>query len=155
MLVADRERQKYGWFSWHEQCKGRNPDVSVFSTTKLFRLLAAALFALGAAVGAVSGAEAVSAAEAKVLAAKERARKASPAELRKLYEEVSKQRDAMIADFDALTKQMKDASEEKKKEIREKLEAQSKKFEEVTNALMKQIRDEQRKQRQNAAPVKR
>jgi Skp family chaperone for outer membrane proteins len=129
--------------------------VNVFSTTKLFRLRAVVLLALSAAVGAVSGADAASAAEAKVSAAKERGRKATTAELRKLYEEVGKERDRMIADFDALTKQMKDASEEKKKEIREKLEAQSKKFEEVTNALMKQIRDEQRKQRQNAAPVKR
>ena len=92
---------------------------------------------------------------AAAAAAKERAKKASPAELRKLYEEINKERDLMIAEFDALAKQMKNATEEKKKEIREKLEAQSKKFEEVTNSLLKLIRDEQRKQRLNAAPGKR
>ena len=133
-----------------------NPLVTVFSNTKLSRLLALALIALAASVGVAHGADgATSSTEAKISAVKERAKKVSPAELRKLYEEVNKQRDAMIADFDVLAKQMKDATEEKKKEIREKLEAQKKKFEEVTNALMKQIRDEQRKQRQNSNPGKR
>jgi DNA anti-recombination protein RmuC len=139
--------------------KNAEIHVSVFTTANLFRCLAAALFAIGISASEVRAADGSRAADAKksgaASTAAERAKKASPAELRKLHDEVSKQRDAMIADFDALTKQMKDATEEKKKEIREKLEEQSRKFEEVTNALMKQIRDEQRKQRQNTAPGKR
>ena len=96
-------------------------------------------------------------AAAAAAAAKEKIKRGgmTPAEIRKLFEEVSKQRDVMIADFEVLAKQMKDATEEQKKQIREKMEAQKKQFEEVTNALHKQIRDEQRKQRQNAAPAKR
>jgi len=76
-------------------------------------------------------------------------------DIRKLHEEVSKQRDVMIADFEVLAKQMKDATEDQKKQIKEKMEAQKKAFDAVTTALHKQIRDEQRKQRQNAAPAKR
>ena len=146
------------WWQLARALQWNGHHVSVFSTT-LFRLLTVALIAISATTSEVTGAEASSPTDsqksAATAAAKDRAKKASPAELRKLHEEVSKQRDAMIADFDALTKQMKDATEEKKKEIREKLEEQSRKFEEVTNALMKQIRDEQRKQRQTTAPAKR
>ena len=79
----------------------------------------------------------------------------SVSDIRKLYDEISKQRDVMIADFEVLAKQMKDATEEQKKQIKEKMESQKKAFEEATNALHKQIREEQRKQRQNAAPAKR
>jgi hypothetical protein len=128
--------------------------VIVLSLKSTSRFLAVALLAFGLTAGVVRAAESNTAAAAKkssaATAAKETAKKTSPAEMRKLLEEVSKQRDVMIAEYDALAKQMKDASEEKKKEIREKLEAQSRKFDEVTNALLKQIRDEQRKQRQNA-----
>ena len=139
--------------------------------TAQIRLLAVALLALfaGTAYGQTGGkpadakptaGEAKSAADAKTSAAasavKEKARKAtSIAELRKLYEEASKQRDLIIADFEALARQMKDATEEQKKEIKEKMEQQRKAFEEVTNALHKQIRDEQRKQRQGAGPGRR
>lgn len=125
--------------------------MSHFSKPMRSRLLSVVVVALVAAVGPARGADG----DAATGAAKERGKKASPSDLRKLHEEVSRQRDAMIAEFDTLAKQMKDANEEKKKEIREKLEAHKKKFEEVTNALMKQIRDEQRKQRANTAPVKR
>jgi DNA anti-recombination protein RmuC len=129
--------------------------LSILATYKASRWLAVALVALTSAVGAVRGADTATSVDAKMAAAKERAKKPSPAELRKLYEDLTKQRDTMIAEFDKLAKQMKDATEEKKKEIRDKLEEQKKKFDEVTNALLKQIRDEQRKQRQNAPPVKR
>jgi hypothetical protein len=95
--------------------------------------------------------------KAAAASAREKARKGamSPAEIRKLFEEASKQRDLMLAEFDVLAKQMKDATEEQKKQIREKMEAQKRAFEQVTSALNKQIREEQRKQRQNAAPAKR
>ena len=144
----------------------------MFSLTTLSRLFVLALFALSTAVGA-EGTDAKGSAEtkapadskaaaaskvtdAKTAALKEKARKAtSVAEFKKLIEEMSKERDLLIKDFEDLTKQMKDATEEQKKEIREKLEAQKKHFEEVTSALHKQIRDEQRKQRQNASPGKR
>lgn len=128
--------------------------MSLLSTSNAPRLLAAALLAVTLAVGAARGAETPTSVEAKLAATKEKAKKASPAELRKLYEEVRKKRDDMISDFDALSKQMKDATEEKKKEIREKLEAQKKNFEEVTTALLKQIREEQRKGRQTVVPGK-
>ena len=103
------------------------------------------------------GSNAADAKAAANAAAKERAKKSgmSSADIRKLYEEINKQRDVMIADFEMLAKQLKDATEEQKKQIKEKMEAQKKAFEEATNALHKQIRDEQRKQRQNAAPPKR
>jgi hypothetical protein len=134
-------------------------------TSTAFRLLAVALLALSAGAGAVRAAESAKAADAAkradakgaVAAAKERAKKGgtSALDIRKLYEELSKQRDLMIADFDVLAKQMKDATEEQKKQIKEKMEAQKKAFEIVTSALHKQIREEQRKERQNAAPAKR
>jgi hypothetical protein len=116
------------------------------------------LFACSAAATVAHAAAATgSDAKAASAAAKEKAKKGpmSPAEIRKLYEEVGKQRDVMIAEFEVLAKQMKDATEEQKEKIREKMEAQKRAFEQVTAALNKQIRDEQRKQRQNAAPAKR
>lgn len=133
--------------------------MSNYSTSTSSRLIAVALLALGAGVGAIRGADTAKAADSKgtVAAAKDRAKKSgtSASDIRKLHEELSKQRDIMIADFDALAKQMKDATEEQKKQIKEKMEAQKKAFEVVTNALHKQIREEQRKERQNAAPAKR
>jgi hypothetical protein len=123
----------------------------MFSTSTAVRFLALALFALSTAIGAEdAGAKAGEAKSAAASAAKEKAKKPSIAELKKLVEEMSKQRDLMIKDFEELSRQMKDATEEQKKVIRERLEQQKKQFEEVTNALHKQIRDEQRKQRQNA-----
>jgi hypothetical protein len=138
------------------------------------RLIAFALFALsgGRAVAQSEGKSAVPPVQvpaavrpasdgkgtksAATTAAKDQ-KKAAPsaADIRKLYDEIGKQRDVMIAEFEGLAKQMKDATEEQKKQIKAKMEAQKKAFEEVTNALHKQIREEQRKQRQNAAPAKR
>ncbi|MGH7943449.1 MAG: hypothetical protein ACREH8_05520 [Opitutaceae bacterium] len=132
--------------------------MSTLATSYTSRLVAVALFACPAGVNAAdAGAAKGSDAKSTAAAAKEKAKKGamSPAEIRKLFDEVGKQRDVMIADFEVLAKQMKDATEEQKKQIREKMEAQKKAFEEVTTALHKQIRDEQRKQRQNAASTKR
>ena len=135
--------------------------MSNHSTPTSHRLIAVALLALGAGVGAIRGADTAKVADSKGTVAavkdKDRAKKGgtSASDIRKLHEELSKQRDIMIADFDALAKQMKDATEEQKKQIKEKMEAQKKAFEVVTNALHKQIREEQRKERQNAAPAKR
>ena len=137
-------------------------NASKLNTTlkSLFRLPAVTLLACGLAVSVAEAAEGKGAdtkAAAGAATAREKARKGamSPAEIRKLFEEASKQRDLMLAEFEVLAKQMKDATEEQKKQIREKLEAQKRAFEQVTSALNKQIREEQRKQRQNAAPAKR
>lgn len=121
------------------------------------RLLAVALFAIATSFGADQAAGAADAKAAAAAAAKEKARKGatSTADLKKLVEEAGRQRDTMIADYEAMAKQLRDATEEQKKTIKEKMEAQKKAFEEVMNALHTQIRDEQRRQRQNAAPGKR
>jgi hypothetical protein len=87
------------------------------------------------------------------------AAKAKPApagaDLQKLVQQLGQQRDSMIADHEALAKQLKDASDTQRKAILEKMAEQKKAFEEATAALHRQIRDEQRRQRQNAAPGKR
>ena len=129
------------------------------STVTAYRLIAVALLALSVGVGGVRAAETPTAAEVKAVAAasRDKAKKGAPSmsELRKLHEEISKQRDLMIADFEVLAKQMKDATEEQKKQIKEKMEAQKKAFEEKTQALHKQMGEEQRKQRENAVSGKR
>lgn len=114
------------------------------------RYLAAALCALGLGAGVVQGAEAS-------IAAKEKAKKSvtSAADLKKLLDEAGKQRDALIADYETLRKELADATEEKKQAIRQKMEERKKAFEEMTIALHKQIRDEQRKQRAGAAAARR
>ncbi len=110
------------------------------STTscRLFRALAAAGLVLG-----LAGLPVVRAASAA-----EQAR----ADLAKAKEQANAQRDKMIAEYEALAKQLKDATEEQKKAILAKMEERKKAFEEAQSALHKQIRDEQRRQRQNAAP---
>lgn len=126
-------------------------DLSMPSTSTAYRLLAVALFAISAA--AAQAAEAAKSGDAKLTASatKEKGKKgATSADLKKLIDQLSTQRDTLIADHDALVKQMKDATDEQKKLIIERIERQKKAFEEVTNALHKQIRDEQRKQRADA-----
>lgn len=110
-----------------------------------FRFLFVALCALGAIVASGQGAE--------NSAAREKAKKTvtSAADLRKLLDEAGKQRDALIADYEALRKDLAAATEEQKQAIRQKMEERKKAFEEMTVALHKQIRDEQRKQRAGAA----
>ena len=108
-----------------------------------FRRLALALLALG------WGASLMRAAESP---AQDKAKKpvATAAELRKLLEEAGKQRDQLISDYETLRKQLAEATEEQKQAIRQKMEERKKAFEEMTIALHKQIRDEQRKQRRAA-----
>ena len=119
-------------------------------------MLAVAFFAFSAGISVVHGAELTKPTEVKAAAvAKAKKGATSLSEIRKLHDEISKQRDLMIADFEVLAKQMKDATEEQKKEIKARMEAQKKAFEEKTNALHKQMREEQRKQRQNVVSEKR
>lgn len=110
-----------------------------------FRRLAFALCALALVAGAAHGAESPS--------AKDKAKKpvTTAADLRKLIDEAGKQRDQLIADFEALRKQLAEATGEQQQALREKIEERKKAFEEMTIALHKQIRDEQRKQRGAAA----
>ena len=77
------------------------------------------------------------------------------ADIQKLVQQLGAQRDSMINEHEALAKQLKDATDAQKKGILEKMAEQKKAFEEATSALHKQIRDEQRRQRQSAAPGKR
>ena len=69
-----------------------------------------------------------------------------------LLKQLNTQRDQMIAEQDDLQKQYKAATEEKRKEILKKIQDRQKQFEETLAALHKQIRDEQRKQRQHPDP---
>ena len=75
--------------------------------------------------------------------------------MQKLLQQMSTQRDSMIADHEALAKQLKEATDAQKKTILEKMEAQKKAFEEAKSELHKQIRDLQRRERQNVGPGKR
>jgi hypothetical protein len=116
------------------------------------RLLPVALIATCCAVYAGESAAKPAEAKTSTAEAREKAKKASTTDAKKLVEQLAAQRDAMISDYEKLAKQLADATEEQKKAIKEKMEAQKKAFEEATNALHKQIVDERRRQRQNAAP---
>ncbi len=105
---------------------------------RLIRLLAVA--GLGMMLAVQPGLRAASAAEQ------------ARADLAKAKEQANAQRDKMIAEYEALAKQLKDATEEQKKAILAKMEERKKAFEEAQSALHRQIRDEQRRQRQNATP---
>ncbi|MFM8338072.1 MAG: hypothetical protein ACKODK_21155 [Opitutaceae bacterium] len=97
------------------------------------------VFGIGMALGGASFAgAAVPAADSSAKA---------PAELQKLVEQSNQQRDRMIAEHDALARQLKDATEEKRREIYEKMSEQKKAFEAAQSALHKRIREEQRAQR--------
>ena len=80
-------------------------------------------------------------------ASKAPARPSAPVELQKLVDQSNQQRDRMIAEHEALARQLKDATEEKRREIFEKMSEQKKAFEAAQSALHKRIREEQRAQR--------
>ncbi len=130
--------------TWHGAC---NPQLAPFM--RLYRNLNLLLIAafLGSA-SALVGAEAKAAAAAKESAVKSSA----SGSLRELLEQVSTQRERMIADHESLARQLKAASDEQRKAILEKMQEQKRVFEAAQSALHKQIRDEQRRQRQGAAP---
>jgi len=116
----------------------------MISSTTRIRRLAFALCALSAGAYAADSA-----------AEKARSAAASAPDLQRLVQQLGAQRDSMISEHEALAKQLKDATDVQKKAILEKMADQKKAFEEATSALHKQIRDEQRRQRQNTAPGKR
>lgn len=114
---------------------------------KFRRLIPVAVIAIGAGVWAVPGAGAASAADA--------AQKPAASDMQKLMSQINSQREKMIADHEALAKQLKDATDEQRKAILAKMYEQKKEFEAAQSALHKQIRDEQRRQRQSAGPGRR
>jgi len=82
-------------------------------------------------------------------AAANQAKKASAAgsELQRLLDQLAKTRDDAIKNADKLTRDLSNATEAQKKEIRAAMEANRKALEEASSAFMKQINDEKRKQR--------
>jgi len=124
--------------------------------------LALSLFAMGSGVCVaqsksvpVKSVEAGKTAEKKAATAKDSAKSTAGSDAKKLVDQLNARRDSMITDHEALAKQLKDATEEQRKAILEKMQQQKKAFEEAQSALHKQIRDENRRQRQNAAPGRR
>lgn len=130
---------------WHDECKIASSD-SMISHPHKHRWLAVAIFAFGTVICSAQSAGGAPAGGAGDAAAKARA------EASKSREQANAQRDRMIAEYEALVKQLKDATEAQKKVILEKMQERKKAFEEAQNTLHQQIRDEQRRQRQNAAP---
>jgi biopolymer transport protein ExbB/TolQ len=119
----------------------------MFAFSKVRRIVAAACFVAGC--GVAQAAETGSA-TSTVSATREAAKKGTTTavELQKLVEQVSAQREKMIADHDALARQLKQATEEQRKAILAQMHEQKKEFEAAQSALHKQIRDEQRRLRQ-------
>jgi len=113
------------------------------------RLLVIAFLAVS---GGLIAAEAPAATAAKEMA---KSKETMAADMQKLMQQLNAQRDSMISEYEALSKKLKDATDEQRKAILDKMAEQKKAFEEATSALHKQIRDEQRRQRQNAGPGKR
>jgi hypothetical protein len=107
------------------------------------------------AAGALAVAGATLAVAADDGAARKPAEKAKPdaaanADVQKLLDQFSKQRDAMLSDRQKLLDQLKTATEADKKLIMEKLQQQVKDFNETMRELGKLQRDEARKLRENA-----
>lgn len=129
-------------------------------TPRVSHLLAAAAFVAGGLVCQAQGddAKARAAQEARnaAAAAKERA-KSGPGggSLQDLVRQLREDREKMITSHDEMAKKLKNATEQEKKSIKEKMERQMKAFEEQQASLHKQIRDEQRRQRQEAVPGRR
>jgi hypothetical protein len=132
----------------------RSMTISVFKT----RLLALAAFAIA---GSVFAADANSGAAAKEAAMKEAAKKEAAnkeaeakANQQTVMEQLKDQAARFSKDHDALLKELNSVTAEKRKEILQKMEERKKEFEEKLSALHKQMRDEQRKQRQGGIPKK-
>jgi hypothetical protein len=73
---------------------------------------------------------------------------AVPADLQKLIEQFKARRDSLLADRQALLNQLKNATEDQRKAILEKLQNQQKDLIDQQRALGKQIRDEMRRMRE-------
>lgn len=82
--------------------------------------------------------------------AKEAAKSTSTDPRKSAREQIDAAAAKMVAEHQALAKQLKDASEAQRKEILAKLEEQKKNFQETMDALHKRVREEDRKRRQEA-----
>ena len=114
--------------------------------------LAVALFAAGFSLHAAEAPKPLPADGRAGARAPEKAKATPlPADVQKLAEQLNASRDKFIASQDALKAQLKNATDEKKKEILAQLEKERKDLLEQQRAIGKQIRDDMRKQRQNVA----
>ncbi len=127
----------------------RGADVESFpemiSLSSTSRFVAVAIFAMSAAVGADQP-KADQAKDSKTAAAETKAKATADSE--KLTEKVKAQRENMLKEYGALQAQLKDATDEKRKEILQKLEEKQKAFAEANAALAKQIQEDIRRRRQ-------
>lgn len=73
-------------------------------------------------------------------------------DLQKLIDQFNKRRETMLADRDALVAQLKNATDEQRKAILEKMQALQKDQLDAQRALAEQIRDEMRKLRRTSGP---
>ena len=119
------------------------PEMISLSSTS--RFVAVAIFAMSAAVGADQP-KADQAKDSKTAAAESKAKAAADSE--KLAEKVKAQRENMLKEYGLLQAQLKDATDEKRKEILQKLEEKQKAFAEANAALAKQIQEDIRRRRQ-------
>ena len=119
------------------------PEMISLSSTS--RFVAVAIFAMSAAVGADQP-KADQAKDSKTAAAETKAKATADSE--KLTEKVKAQRENMLKEYGALQAQLKDATDEKRKEILQKLEEKQKAFAEANAALAKQIQEDIRRRRQ-------
>jgi hypothetical protein len=69
-------------------------------------------------------------------------------EMQRLMNQVKVQRDQMISAHESLARELREAGEEQRKAILERMQEQKREFEAAQSALHKQIREEQRRQRQ-------
>jgi len=83
------------------------------------------------------------------VAAPAKVEKLLPTDVKKITEKFSAQRDAVLADRQALLDQLKTATAEQRKAIIEKMQAQQKDLLDAQRALGKQIRDDLRQLRQS------
>ena len=120
------------------------PEMISLSSTS--RFVAVAIFAMSAAVGADQP-KADQAKDSKTAAAETKAKATADSE--KLTEKVKAQRENMLKEYGALQAQLKDATDEKRKEILQKLEEKQKAFAEANATLAKQIQEDIRKRRQS------
>lgn len=135
---------------WHARCKGWRRFIMI-RLSPARRTLPLALLALGFGVSFNPALAAEKEApDSKAASAKEAARNASERPKNPL-EELNAQRDRMIAEHAELTRQLKDANEEKRKEILARIEQQKKALQEAMNAVHRQVIDERRKQRADDA----
>jgi hypothetical protein len=120
---------------------------------KTQRLLALAAIAWATSVSAAEAGDAKSEAKtAAAAAAKDAAKKSAATGVADMIRQLGAQRDTMIADHEALARQLKDATDAQKKAIMEKMEERKRAYEEAASALHRQIVEERRRERQGAAP---